>query len=480
MEFYVQVVARANTAWVATVASAQETLDNAIAEAGVAWVEAEASASFDFSASASSAATAWSAKEAAAEVVWKGEMAAANVKWTTKAAEAAKIHKKAYARAALNYANIVWPAWAQYVAKEAFAAAAWSDTSWHAYADYQITIMGAGVTYVNAMSSPRIQYTTAVADANKTYAIAMENITVAKANASASLEVAQVAAADAATFTGVMPKPRSSWLGIAWSFITSALPAIIIGLGLAFITGVLLLSASPVVFFSGVALVTGGLLALALNASTAVMNRAANGQSESQSLGGGLADTFGVSGAYEAIMNMDIATGRNLNLTTEERASRGGEAFGVAVATLLGGKAIKVGTGYGKYVNCFVEGTDVVMAEFDSQAAGSQIATASPYRESDDFSGIAQSNYEVVAGACLLVGVVGAGLSEVNSRRKRNAARRLSRVDALFANEEWDDLEIPRSAYGSFLDDANHDRDDAIGSDLYRFHDESNFMHYAA
>ena len=157
------------------------------------------------------------------------------------------------------------------------------------------------------------------------------------------------------------------------------------------------------------------------------------------------------------------------------------DAVATAAVVVLGGGTLRVGRAWGgKHVNCFVEGTDVVMAEFDSQAAGSQIATASPYSESDDFSGIAQSNYEVVAGACLLVGVVGAGLSEVNSRRKRNAARRLSRVDALFANEEWDDLEIPRSAYGSFLDDANHDRDDAIGTDLYRFHDESNFMHYAA
>jgi hypothetical protein len=333
------------------------------------------------------------------------------------------------------------------------------------------------------MSSPRIQYTTAVADANKTYAIAMENITVAKANASASLEVAQVAAAEAATFSGVMPKPRSSWLGTAWNWITSiarGLAMIIVSVGVAFVLAALGASLSPVVVLWGSILTVGLALVLAINASTAVMNRAASGQSGGQSLGGGLADTFGVSGAWEAYWNQDIATGRNLNLTVDERVSRGVDAVATAVGVVLGFKAMKVGAGYGKYVNCFVEGTDVVMAEFDSQAAGSQIATASPYSESDDFSGIAQSNYEVVAGACLLVGVVGAGLSEVNSRRKRNAARRLSRVDALFANEEWDDLEIPRSAYGSFRDDANQDRDDEIGSDLYRFHDERNFMHYAA
>ena len=314
----------------------------------------------------------------------------------------------------------------------------------------------------------------------KTYAIAMENIAVAKANASASLEVAQVAAAEAATFSGVMPKPRSSWLGSAWNWITSiarALATIAIGVGVMFLMGALV-AFSPI---CAAALTISVLVLLAANATVAVMNRAASGQSGGQSLGGGLADAFGVSAAVEASLDRDIATGRKLNLTADERVSRAADAFATAALVVLGGGIMRVGRAWGgKHVNCFVEGTDVVMAEFDSQAAGSQIATASPYSESDDFSGIAQSNYEVVAGTCLLVGVVGAGLSEVNSRRKRNAARRLSRVDALFANEEWDDLEIPRSAYGSFLDDANHDRDGAIGTDLYRFHDESNFMHYAA
>jgi len=277
-----------------------------------------------------------------------------------------------------------------------------------------------------------------------------------------------------------MPKPRSSWLGSAWNLITSiarALATIAVGVVVLFLMGALA-AFSPI---CAAALTISLLVLFAANATVAMMHRAASGQSGGQSLGGGLADAVGVSAAVEASLDRDIATGRKLNLTADERISRAADAFATAALVVIGGGIMRVGRAWGgKHVNCFVEGTDVVMAAFDSQAAGSQIATASPYSESDDFSGIAQSNYEVVAGACLLVGVVGAGLSEVNSRRKRNAGRRLSRVDALFANEEWDDLEIPRSAYGSFRDDANQDRDDEIGSDLYRFHDERNFMHYAA
>ena len=40
-----------------------------------------------------------------------------------------------------------------------------------------------------------------------------------------------------------------------------------------------------------------------------------------------------------------------------------------------------------------------------------------------------------------------------------------------------DSARISRSAHGSLLDDANHDRDDAIGTDVYRFHSQVRVTH---
>ncbi|MFN9912191.1 MAG: hypothetical protein ACK53L_06385, partial [Pirellulaceae bacterium] len=131
----------------------------------------------------------------------------------------------------------------------------------------------AAATMVNAMAGPRIQHTTAVANAHKAYAITLAGVEVARANASATLQIANVAAADAATYVGINPRPRSTWWSVGWSFITTA--ALAIAFVVVAVVAIKIIAAITGISVCVLGVVAGlaGLAFLAKNAYSAVMNR---------------------------------------------------------------------------------------------------------------------------------------------------------------------------------------------------------------
>ena len=96
-------------------------------------------------------------------------------------------------------------------------------------------------------------------------------------------------------------------------------------------------AASPIVATAAVA----GLVVYGVGQATS--NRLGEGQNVVQAVGGGTADALGVSAAFEAATDHDIATGEKLNLTRDQRLDRLGNVVGIAVTAGLAKPAFRVG-----------------------------------------------------------------------------------------------------------------------------------------
>ena len=96
-------------------------------------------------------------------------------------------------------------------------------------------------------------------------------------------------------------------------------------------------AASPIVATAAVA------GAVVYGVGRAASNRLGEGQNVVQAVGGGTADALGVSAAYEAATDHDIATGEKLNLTRDQRLDRLGTVVGIAATAGLAKPAYRVG-----------------------------------------------------------------------------------------------------------------------------------------
>ncbi len=150
------------------------------------------------------------------------------------------------------------------------------------------------------------------------------------------------------------------------------------------------------------ALIVGGIVALGLNAFAAGLERYNNGQGVFGSALGSLADVTPVSGIYEGMFNQDIVSGENLNMTPEQRASSLGNGLGAVAAMAAGKPAARFGDRMGQFINCFVEGTQVVMAEDETEVIAMSITSDEVLASSDQW----RTYFLSAAAVCL--GIAGA------------------------------------------------------------------------
>ncbi len=354
----------------------------------------------------------WTEAEAETTKEWKEDVADAKVTQVADTEEAWKVRQEALADAmfAMDRDRIAAELLQTRTINDLTAVYQTAATA--LYATYQVALGDANVAFVAAMAPVLRDQAIAISDAN----IAAETILVRIAGDRGVVEannaITALNARDPSTFDDVDPKPDSifdqafsvgEWfVGAAGIAIGALVTFTALAIGIP-----ILVAAFPVACTIISAAAAIGFIITAISAASNVAGRFADGQTITQSLGGGVADVTGINGLYIGLTNRDIATGQHQNLTSRQM----GASFASGGAQLIGTITAIRGLLRGF---CFVADTQVLMGE-EAKEGTTQV--------------IVQPGTEVNAGlvaasVCLIVGIISpAGFAALRPAKQASEKR---------------------------------------------------------